>query len=101
MIAPVYRPTLSTGETIVIDLVELVSFDEIGGSVIQNYLVEISEGESGIWNTIAGSPSLDLQVSVSGLTIGLTYKFRSQAENINGWGLTSEDLSVLSTSVPD
>ena len=64
---------LSTGAMIVIDLVELTSFDEIGGSSIDNYRVEISEALSGTWTTVSGSPSLDLQVAILGLTAGSTY----------------------------
>lgn len=71
MQTPVYMPLLSTGTTVVLDLIELTTFDEIGGSPILEYKVEINE--VGIWTTIQGSPSLDLQVSIPNLVIGQTY----------------------------
>jgi hypothetical protein len=74
---PVYRPSLSTGETIIIDLIELTTMDETGGSPIDSYKVELSEADSGVWSTVSGSPSLQTQVSILGLTVGSNYKFRA------------------------
>jgi hypothetical protein len=59
---PVYIPLLSTGETIVITLVELTTFDESGGSPIDAYKVEYSVGNTDVWTVIDDSPSLDVQV---------------------------------------
>lgn len=52
MRAPEYRPLLSSGETVVIDLIELTSYEEIGGSAIVNYYVEMSVSGSAVWTSL-------------------------------------------------
>lgn len=44
--------------------------------------------------------SLNTQLTVTGLTIGETYHFRSKAQNIHGFGDLSPELTVISSGVP-
>lgn len=101
---PVYMPLQSTGETIVLTLIELSTYEEIGGSPIDSYLVEMSVGSSGVWTTLKGDSgdfSLSVELAVEALTTGETYHFRSKAHNQHGWGEMSNELTVLSSGVPE
>jgi hypothetical protein len=99
MQVPVYRPLFSTGETIHISLIELTEFDDIGGSPILAYKTEVSLADQDVWTEVA--TGLELEVSASGLTVGSSYKFRTSAQNIHGWGPTNDPLVVLATNVPE
>lgn len=66
--------------------------------------MEYSVASSNIWTCIQGDMnnfSLSRQLTVPNLVIGQTYKFRTKAHNINGWGLLSDSLTIISSSVPD
>jgi len=52
MSQPTYLPLQSTGEKIVLELTELTTYEDIGGSPIDSYLVQMSVGDTGTWSTL-------------------------------------------------
>ena len=56
MYSPQYAPLLSTGETITLTLTEMLTYEETGGSSVDNYIVEVYEVDS--WSEV--NNSLDL-----------------------------------------
>jgi hypothetical protein len=87
----------------VIQLIEMTTYEEIGGSTIDSYFVEMSPN-SGVWTTLQGDTgafTLNLELTVTGLTTGQTYLFRSKAHNTHGWGDLSSELTVVSSGLAD
>jgi len=93
---PIYLPLESTGQTLSLSLSPLLTHQETGGTTIDAYKLELKSGNT--WMEVHNS--LDLEVNLSGLTVGSTYIFRAQAHNIHGWGNYSEVLTVISSAVP-
>jgi hypothetical protein len=50
--SPIYDPVLSPNDIIYFNLVELVTYDETGGSDIDSYYVEMSVGDTDIWTVV-------------------------------------------------
>jgi hypothetical protein len=96
-------PLQSLGDIIYITMTGLTTYEEIGGSTVDSYRLERSFGSSGIWEIIQGDPvpSLNLEISISGHTLGETYHFRASAGNIHSWGAYSDILTVVATTVPE
>jgi hypothetical protein len=95
MSIPIYDPLVSTGVTVVIELIELSSYQKTGGSAIDSYYVEYSVANSNSWTCLQGDVNnftLSSRLTVPNLVIGQIYSFRAKAHNINGWGLLSEPL---------
>lgn len=52
MDSPTYKPLLSTGETMIIHLPELLSYEQTGGSTVDSYRVEIRSISAGQWTVV-------------------------------------------------
>jgi len=101
MAVPIYQPLDSTQTTITVTITPMSSLVQTGGYVIDSYHVEFFDGS--FWSSVQGedgSFTLDTTAAVIDLTGGDTYKFRVQAHNIHGWGLTSDELVVVASGVP-
>lgn len=104
MSTPTYKPLISSGETLVVHLTELLSYEENNGSTVDSYKVELLDEATQIWTVIQGDDgdySLNLEVTMNGLVLGQQYSVRASAHNIHGWGVHSEYLSLVSSSVPE
>lgn len=51
---PIYIPLESAGISVTLNLIELTTYEETGGSPIDSYYVEMSEDDSGVWTTVQG-----------------------------------------------
>ena len=49
---PIYIPLSSDGISVTLNLIELTAYEETGGSPIDSYYVEMSEGNSGVWTAV-------------------------------------------------
>jgi hypothetical protein len=57
MASPIYDPVLSPNDLIYLNLVELLTYDETGGSEVDSYYVEMSVGNTDIWTVVQGDDS--------------------------------------------
>lgn len=105
MAMPIYEPLSSGNGIIYIRLVELTTYTEIGGAAIDSYYFERTIGDSGVWTQVHDGDFSTYQANLgyetSGNTLGETIQFRAKASNIHGWGLMSDPLVVISSSVPE
>ena len=52
MILPTYHPLMSQFNDIYISITPLTTYEEIGGSDVDEFMIESSIGETGVWNLI-------------------------------------------------
>ena len=69
-----------------------------GGSAVTGYRVS-SDGATGTWAVIATGVAAT-SYTATGLTAGLTYKFKVEAENGFGFSAFSSSVSILCATVP-
>ena len=66
-----------------------------GGKPILDYLVEYSDDDGNTWSTFERPTSSETSVIVTGLTNGISYKFRTSAINEVGTGPVSQVSSII------
>jgi hypothetical protein len=86
----------STDSTIKVQWLPLFGA-ETGNSVILTYNLYWDRGSSE-WEELTDSLRTDWQVT--GLTGGVSYKFKVRANNIYGYGIFSEEYTVEAADVP-
>lgn len=100
----VYLPLESDISSIKVQLVQLTTLLETGGSTINSYHVELHNGLS--WVTVQGGGgsdaseySVDTELVMSSLTAGNSYKIRNRAHNVHGWGPRSDELIEIVSGI--
>jgi hypothetical protein len=86
---------LRTADTITFSWTEGVSD---GGTPVMDYRIS-SDSAIGLWSEIASGITTEYY-TVTGLTAGLTYKFRIEAQNAFGYSAHSSETSILCATVP-
>ena len=75
--------------------------DLTGGSNILYYALEWDSGSIGVLWTDYTTLTVDNHFSnVQGLSSGLPYRFRYKAQNIHGWGSSSDEVEVTTMTYP-
>jgi hypothetical protein len=71
-----------------------------GGSPVIDYRVSYAESSSSTWIVFASGIAEKSEI-VTGLTSGVTYKFKVQSRNVVDFSLDSSEVSILAAQQPD
>lgn len=73
-----------------------------GGNAVSDYKIWWNQGAANSWAELAASTGNQITFTKnSGLSAGVTYKFKVKAVNTIGTGPLSSELPVIAASVPD
>lgn len=100
-----YDPLLSPFDTIYLSIVPLTTYAEIGGSELDEYMVEQNEDSTDVWELIQQG-ALDTfddnySLTTTGNVLGYVMNYRARARNIHGWGDYSDLLTIVSSTMPE
>jgi len=100
-----YHPLASPYETDYLSLTPLTTYEVNGGAEVDLYTIELSIGSTEVWTDVFEGPITDLDSNygllTTGNTLGYILNFRVSAQNIHGWGETSDLLTFVSSSMPE
>jgi hypothetical protein len=101
MYDPVQDVSTSTATSLSITWSALTLSSYTGGSAITSYKLEWDQGTS-TWAILVGDPVgyTSLSYTSSGLTAGTSYKYRLTAQNVYGWGVVSNEVTMTPLGVP-
>ena len=90
----------ATSLTVTWDALTLSAYT--GGSDITSYKLEWDQGTS-TWDTLVGGSSDQIvprSYTRTSLTAGQSYKFRLTAKNVYGWGVVSNEVTMIPLGAP-
>jgi hypothetical protein len=106
-LAPTSAPTrgeLTNESQVDVDWEFLTTYTQRGGATIDSYELQIDDGANGAFAEAIGFTSpytLNSLLVSSGISSGLTYRFRYRVHNVHGWGDFSPIGSILAAVIPE
>lgn len=95
--APTEDATVTSASQVKVDIEELDSLAQTGGSSILEYCIQMDDG-AGHFSDIS-TEAMALSANAEAVT-GVTYSFRYRARNIYGWSNFSPIVQILAASPP-